>query len=419
MIKSDMRNGLSLIAIQAANALFPLLVFPYLLFVLEKEVFAILVLAEAISFYVLTVSLYSFDTKGVQAIIEAREIGGKESEAACFYNIFSARILLFFVSSIVLVALNYFIINIRLDILMIWLLFALGMVLQSNFYFQAIERNLTLAFYVVASRIGAMLAIYYFVHNREDLLMASAILAGSYLASGMAAFTELVICFGVKALRFMSWKEISLLLTDGRHLFIGNISVALFRGANILILSGVSNATAVSIYALSEKSIKSVQALARPLTQVYAPKAIRSWASLEPSRKNKSTALNIVWRSTRLQLLLMSLVLPVFVLALFVGGLCGLLPGFNTDVIRLIAFMAPAVIFGVANSMFGAIGLNLISEQRYFARTVFYVGAFAFALSFLMSYFLGELGAGLTYVLAELSLLILFVYRYKEPKGSL
>ena len=63
-LNSNLTNGLALVAIQGANALFPLLVFPFLLTVLGKDAFAELVVAEAMAFYVLTVCLYR-DRKSV------------------------------------------------------------------------------------------------------------------------------------------------------------------------------------------------------------------------------------------------------------------------------------------------------------------------------------------------------------------
>ncbi|HEP8304963.1 TPA: hypothetical protein VDT78_006462, partial [Pseudomonas aeruginosa] len=83
-------NALSLVAIQGANALLPLLAFPYLFGVLEQGAFARLVVAEALAFYVLTVCLYSFDISGVQVIVDAKE--EREVEAKFFFNIFAARV---------------------------------------------------------------------------------------------------------------------------------------------------------------------------------------------------------------------------------------------------------------------------------------------------------------------------------------
>lgn len=58
------------------------------------------------------------------------------------------------------------------------------MILQSNYYFQAVENNWLLATFVVSSRVTAVLAVYVFVHKGTDVFLASIILAGSFLVSG-------------------------------------------------------------------------------------------------------------------------------------------------------------------------------------------------------------------------------------------
>lgn len=406
-------NALSLVAIQGANALFPLFVFPFLLAMLGKESFAEMVVAEAMALYALTVCLYGFDTSGVQSIIESRKQGDKSDEAACLFNILGARIILLVVSALLLFGLNALVVGVEPSVLFVWLLYVLGMILQSNFYFQAVEQNFALAILTTLSRIGAMLAVYFLVRNESDLLLASVILAGSFLVSGCGAFVLLISRFGFRALSSIQFSEIRYLLVEGRHLFLGNISVALFRGANIIILSGMSSAAAVSAYALAEKVIKSIQALARPMNQIFAPKAVQAWFLLDDESRDERKAFVLIWRSTRTQVLLMSFSLPFIVAAIYAGHLYGVLPGFDEDAVKLIILMAPAIIFGVANAMFGAVGMNLLEAQSYFARCVLFVGVCALVLSLTLSHLFDAVGAAISFLLAEVCLLISFLRKYQ------
>ncbi|MBJ2176863.1 oligosaccharide flippase family protein [Pseudomonas veronii] len=412
-VNANLINGLSLVSIQGANALFPLLVFPFLLTVLGKDAFAELVVAEAMAFYVLTVCLYSFDTSGVHSIVEARKQGGPSAEAECFFNILGARITLFLVAAMPLAGAYHVFADGSLTVLLAWFCFVLGMILQCNYYFQAIESNWLLASFVLISRFCAVLAIYIFVNGAADVLLASMILAGSFLVSGIAAFIFFLCRFGVGSMRSVSVKAMIVLLGEGRHLFFGNISVALFRGANILILAGVSNSGAVSAYAVAEKVIKSLQALARPLNQLFMPKVVKVWSLLAVEDKTHLKAFDLIWKNTRIQICLMFVVLPFGVFAIYAGHSLGFLPGFSDEAIVLIVLMAPAVIFGVANAMFGAVGLTLIGAQSYFAGAVFAVGASIFLFSLTVSYFFNAFGAGIAFVLAEVLLLMAFVWKYQ------
>ncbi|MEH6349787.1 oligosaccharide flippase family protein [Pseudomonas sp. 3JA] len=417
-LNSNLTNGLALVAVQGANALFPLLVFPFLLIELGANAFAELVVAEAMAFYVLTVCLYSFDTSGVQSIVEARQQGGKLAEAECFFNILGTRIALFIVSAVPMTIAYYILTDASLAVMLAWLCFVLGMILQCNYYFQAVESNTLLAVFVLASRVCAVLAIYLTIDGAADVFIASLILAGSFLVSGLAAFLFLLHYFGVRNVRSASVSGMLYLLREGRHLFFGNISVALFRGANVLILAGVSNSAAVSVYAVVEKIIKSIQALARPLNQLFIPKAIKAWSVLAVEDKTYLHAFEVIWKNTRIQICLMLIVLPLGALVLYAGRALGYLPGFSDEALILVLLMAPAVIFGVANAMFGAVGLTLIGAQSYFATAVFTVGMSTFLFSMVACYYFDAYGAAIAFVFAEMSLLIAFLWKYKRNEKN-
>lgn len=408
------RNGLALASIQGANALFPLFVFPYLLSVLGQTAFAHLVLAEAIAFYALTVSLYSFDTSGVQAIIEARIQGGREAETARFMNILAARMALFFICFIPLTLIFEITGWVDTSLLIVWLAFVVGMILQSNYYFQAIENNVYLAVVVIVSRGIAMLAVYVLVDDDSDLLLAAMLISGSFMLSGLAAITKVFRMFGLRSLALINLREVGSLLRAGKHLFLGNISVALFRGANVVILSAVSTEGAVAAYAIAEKVIKSIQALARPLNQVFAPVAIRKWASLDYRDKTNAQAFLLIWASTKIQVYSMLVLLPALVIFISLAAQHGIIVGITHQAALLIALMSPAVLFGVANAMFGAVGLNMIGAQSYFAAAVLVVGGFIFIFSSMLSSIFGGAGAGFAFVLAEMLLLMSFIWKYKR-----
>jgi polysaccharide transporter, PST family len=410
-------NGLSLAAIQGANAIFPLLVYPFLLSKMGNVAFSELVTTESLALLILVISLYSFDTTGIQSIIDARKIGNKRMEADYFFNILGARLGLFLAASLLMLIIYTLIGNGKVMVLVAWLGFVLGTILQCNYYFQATESNLLLASFVVVSRLISAAAIYFCISSQGDLLKASMILAGSFLLSGVAAYTRIAVHFREAGIRAGNFTTIISMLIQGRHLFFGNISVALFRGANVLILARVSNSTAVSSYAIAEKVIKCLQALARPVNQFYETKAVKAWFLYDPEKRSTSTALRLIWKSTRMQIYLMLFVIPSSIILIYLGHERGFLPGFDNQSFMLIYLMSPAVLFGVANSMFGVIGLNLINAQRYFARAVFSVGIGIFLCSILASSLFAATGAAFAYLVAEILLLSTFVMRYFQfPK---
>jgi len=412
-INKTVVNTISLASIQGANALFPLLVFPYLFLVFGEVEFSYIVIAEAISLYILAVSLYSFDVLGIRYVIEDLESGG---DGLTYYvNILALRTLLFFMIAIPALTIIYFTLNDYFLIFSIWLLFVVGSILQSNYYFQALENNVVLAMVIVLSRLASVLFIYMYVVGEGDANLAVLLLAGSFFVSGVISFFYVVL---TQAFTFRGIDRVLMfrLLREGKEIFIGSISVALFRGANVLILSVVSNASAVAVYSLAEKFIKSWQAVARPLNQVFIPKVIKAWSKLALVEKSNQKAFEVVWQYSRIQVALMLLSIPIVFFVIGLASTFELLSGFSNETFILIAIMSLAVVSGIANAMFGAVGLSLIDSQRYFAYSVMMVGFSSMLFSFVASYYFQARGGALAYVLAECMLLLVFIIKYRQAK---
>jgi PST family polysaccharide transporter len=402
-------NVISLTAIQGANALFPLLVFPFLINVLGKDSFAKLVTTESIALYLLAISLYSFDTVGLQWIIESRRNSDKKSEASYFFNILGARLITFIISGSLIFVFYVWMGGKDYEVLLAWYAFVLGTILQNNYYFQARGNNLTLALCVVISRSISIALIYYNIDDSEDLVTAASIIGCSFLVSGLAAYITLSKYFATTGLELLDIKVMKSILRNGKYLFIGNLSVGLFRSSNVLILASVTTSASVASYALAEKIIKSIQALTRPLNQFFETNIIKEWSDKPIQEKNHLCALRLICKNTKNQIYLMLLVVTICIGALNYYKTRELFGGFDREAILLITIMSPSIIFGTANSMFGVVGLNLINKQYYFARVVFVVGIGILMFSIIFSNKFGSFGAASSFLFAEIFLLFGFL----------
>ena len=249
-------NLLSLAGIQGANALFPLAVFPYLLSVLGYEEFSIVVVCEAVTLYMLAVCLYSFDVTAVKEIISSDAGEDGVDEPTVFWNVLCTRLILFAVVAIVGLFISYSYYSKYFYPLLAWLMFPLGMILQNNYYFQAKESNLRLSIFVLLSRLSACLTIYLLIASSDDMLLSISILAGSFLLSGIASLISIASSITFRY-SMISKKSIARLLEQGFMIFLGNISVSLFRGSNVIILSLVGGGSIrVPLFSCRENSKK-------------------------------------------------------------------------------------------------------------------------------------------------------------------
>jgi len=407
IMRNNVVNLMSLSAIQGANALLPLLIFPYLYTVLGENEFSRVVIAEAISMYVLAFCLYSFDVTGVKELLHT-ESDAVNNSAQVYWSVLFFRLGVLLCLSIIILPITYIFFGGYFLPILSWLLFPLGMVLQSNYFFQAEERNFFFSIGVVFSRLISCLAIYVSVNSHSDMLLAINLLGGSFLLSGVTALLLIQYKHPFK-LHYLSFERTKLMFQQGLAIFIGNMSVSLFRGSNVIILSLVSIPSAVAVYSLAEKIIKSIQALARPLNQLAYPKVVKEF-----SLGGSVGIFDLIWKYTKPQLLFLTIIIGLLLITFyFIAGHQDWI-NINIEVLNLIILMSLSVLFGVSNYMFGTVGLNLTNQQNYYAKAVLITGVVILPVSFSLGYFFGAIGAGVAFVSGELLLLLLLLAKYSK-----
>jgi PST family polysaccharide transporter len=409
----QLKNLTSLACIQGGNAIVPLLMFPYLLSKIGVDKFSKLATLEAASFIVLTISLYSFDVVGLKHISRAR-ITGAQALARVYYSILYARVILLALCSAIFVIFVYFLAINYVAASLVWLLFPLGIVLQSSYYYQATSKNFPLAIFVLVSRLTACVAMVIFANEHTTLIYASAFITFSYLASGIISVlylhSHLSYVSPMKVKRHMI-----AMLSQGKNIFAGGVFVLLYRGGNILLLSAFNTSPiAISIYAIAEKYIKMIQALTLPITQILSVRLVRAMVKQGgPSKAIKE----ILWINTRPQILISLLMAIAFLMVGFTLSerIERLIP---EQALFLMAIMLPATVFGVANHMYGTIAYSSLGLDRLYARIMFYCGIAFIVISALSIILLEDVGAAFAFLFSEVALAGVFLYflNSKVPK---
>lgn len=410
LIKKNLINLMSLAVISGGNAIFPVVIFPYYLAMLGAENFSKLVTIESIILVLVVFSLYSFDILGLKKLsnIDASCV---RQRGEVFWSIFFARLVILLLLAaplgwvIVAVAEDCFI------LFLLWLLFPLGVILQSGYYYQAIEKNLALAGFVLSSRIAACLCAFLFVNQPDDLVVAVSIISGSYFLSGILSVSYFL-CSNRVPIVWSLIRKAPFLIREGGVIFIGSASVILYRGANVLILTWFSgNPSAISLYAIAEKFIKLVQALVFPLSQYYTPRVIKFLSA------QQDEPLPFLWRNTKVQVFLsLGAVLLLVIIAFLESSYSSRF--FSFQIILLIALMSISVPCGVANFMMGFVGLNALGMGGAFTKITTAVGSMSVMLASLLAWFFDDIGVAIVYGFAEIFILILVVCRYRSIRDS-
>jgi PST family polysaccharide transporter len=283
------------------------------------------------------------------------------------------------------------------------------MILQSNYYFQATEKNIKLSVIIFIARVSTCILIYVFIKEAGSSLLTISFLAGSFLVSGLVSICYVIYSLGIKK-DYFKFDSIMSELKKGRAIFVGNFSVSLFRGSNILILSVVSNPLAVSMYSLAEKIVKSLQALSRPLNELAFPKIVIGINSSIA----KSDASKIIWDNTRHQILIMLFLNPMFIGGLHVILYLNVWDKLDIHIVNLITIMSFAIFFGIANFMYGSVGLNVLGFHRYYALAISAAGTITLITSITLSYAFHDVGASVSFLIGEALLFTFFYAKYRR-----
>jgi PST family polysaccharide transporter len=370
------------------------------------------VISEALALFALPFVLYSFEVDGVSKIVGMDIKGDIKEISKIFSEVFFLRIFIFVLCLIVILLLSPLLGYEVIVLIYCWMLIPLSQILQSFWLFQGLENNAPAALFNFLSRLVCVGLIILLVRKPTDYYLVPIIIGLCYVAGGLLSLTYVLLIFKLR-LHLFSFNELKYSIISGKEIFLGNLSVMLFRDSNVLILGYVSgDGKAIAAYSIAEKLIKGIQATMRPLNQLFFPKVVRF--TKEVKEPNKAIYNNIL-----------RLTLPQVFGLLVLGGI--LFVGYNIvegrimfirrfpnreEVVRLISIMYPAVLFGIANFMFGTAGLNHLNGRNYYFLSILAVGIISIIMCLSMVYFFGAIGASGSFLFSEVFLFTLISRKY-------
>lgn len=412
--RPGLHNLAALTVIQGSNALVPLAVVPFVLVMVGAEAYAPVAIAEAISVLVVAAVLYSFDLEGVARLVQLGPEPERAAIGAVLTDVFTARLIVLAVLAPLSLAIFDLAYGKGTLLLALWLLVPLGHVFHPYFLYQALERNIPAATVTVLARVATLVIVFGFVRGPQDAYLLPLAVGLPFAIGGLVSLAYVLAVLRIPLTAF-SPARTGQALWKGKEIFAGNLSVALYRDSNVVILGAIgAPAGAISAYSLAEKLVKMVQAVSRPLNQLYLPKVLRALTgSLKPDR----AAARRIARYTMPQL-----AVNAGLIVFFAAILLAVAPyAERIEAIHdisggavLAAIMAPATLFGVANYMFGTAGLNALHHQRYFFAVILATGLSSVALCAALAAFLGATGAAIAFVAAEAILCALVLLRYRH-----
>lgn len=233
--------------LQVAGYVFPLISMPYLARVIGADGFGKIAFASAIVVWIQTISDWGFNLTATRDVAQNRD--NKELVSRFFSNVLWARSVLTLLSGIILLLVVLLVPYLRenADIVFVTFLLVPGYILFPEWFFQAIEKMKYTTFFNLFLKLVFTVAVFVFIHKREDYLMQPLLTTIGYLLCGIGALYLIFKKWGYSLYK-PQWGEIFKTIRNSTDVFINNLMPNLYNSFSVMLLGFFGGSTANGIY---------------------------------------------------------------------------------------------------------------------------------------------------------------------------
>jgi PST family polysaccharide transporter len=253
------------------NLLIPLISYPYLIRVLGKETYGLVIFAQAIIGYLLILVGFGFEISATKEISIYRNNKEKLSEIVSSVLIIKSG--LFVLALLILAIPLYFIPQAKgyesLFLLTMWM--CLYDFIFPLWYFQGIEKMKYITYITLVSRLFFVGMIFILIKSSSDYLLLPIINGfGALIAGSISLF--IIFKKHEVDFKFQSMERIKYYLKDSIPIFISNVSIRLYVSTNKVIIGSFLGMADLAYYDLGEKITSILKIPQSILSQTLFPK---------------------------------------------------------------------------------------------------------------------------------------------------
>ena len=233
--------------LQVAGYVFPLISMPYLARVIGADGFGKIAFASAIVVWIQTISDWGFNLTATRDVAQNRN--NKEVVSRLISNVLWARSVLTLLSGIILLLVVLLVPYLRenADIIFVTFLLVPGHILFPEWFFQAIEKMKYTTFFNLILKLVFTVAVFVFIHKREDYLIQPLLTTIGYLLCGIGALYLIFKKWGYTLYK-PQWTEIFKTIRNSTDVFINNLMPNLYNSFSVMLLGFFGGSTANGIY---------------------------------------------------------------------------------------------------------------------------------------------------------------------------
>ena len=408
--KRLLSNFISLVFLQGANYILPLITFPYLVRVLGVENYGLLAFAGATVAYFGILTDYGFNLTATREVSIYRD--NKEKLNEIFSSVMIIKFILMVVSFILLLLLIFSVNKFKQDDEIFILTFGtvIGQVLFPQWFFQGIERMKYITFLNILAKVIFTIAIFVFIHKSSDFWKVPLINSLGFIVAGILALYIIFKDFKIK-FSFQSFNTLKHYFLDGWHIFISGIFTLFYTITPIFLLGIFTNNVIVGYYSIAEKVIKIASSIFNPINSAFYPFIIKK------IKASKKEGLRILKKLTLYSFYVM-LVITIFIF-MFSPYIIFLISGKyiqeSIDLLRILSFFPIIIILA---KIFSFDYLIANGYQKYLVKIYFYSAMLSIFLFVILIPLFKAKGTAISVIIVEV-FATFYMYLVIKKKGLL
>jgi PST family polysaccharide transporter len=258
------------------------------------------------------------------------------------------------------------------------------------------------------AKLLSALALFVFVRDSSDYVLALAILSGGMLFAGLAGLLVAINKFEI-ILRMPARAEIQDTLRDGWHLFVSTAATTFYTNSNVFLVGLLAGNAQAGYFSAAEKIVRGMQGLLGPVTQAIYP-YVNSLAGNSRDLALAFIRKSFVWIGA------LSFI-PSFLLFLLASPVSRLILGSGSeDVSPVFRWMAMLPFVIAISNVLGIQTMIPFGLERQLSRIYVCAGLGSLVLSILLIRHFGALGAAISVLAVEL-VIVLCMWKSLKTRG--
>jgi len=400
--KTVASNYFSLLLLQAANYLLPLLILPFLVRVLGTDKFGLVMFAQSLAVFLTVFVDFGFNLSGTREISLARD--NKKELSQIFSAIMIVKLLLIFIAfSILYIVVNFFTrFSLDKDVYLLSFGIVIGQALFPVWFFQGIEKMKFVTIVNISAKLIFTLLVFILIRSESDYIYVPLYNSLGFIIAGFLGF---ILCFKYVTLEFPKYALIKRLVYESSSLFVSNFATTLYTSSNVFILGLFTGNAIVGVYSSMEKLILAVKNVYTPLYQAMYPWLSKQTNDIKRIKIKKMTPFVL---ASGIFITLTILIFGKFILNIVYND--ELIESYIV-IFNILSFIA---IFSGLNMLYNALYLPAIKKYKLRMNIMIIGGVVNLLISLYLVKIYGILGTAISVTFTEFLLLLLGYYYFKK-----